>query len=259
MLLTKPERTMRHLAKRIASTVAITILLILPVAGQSPDTTPIPAFEAATVKPNASGDMNSRIGIRPGGRFIATNVSLKHLIMFAYQMMEFQVSGGPGWVTADRFDVNTVSTENLPGDQVQRMLRRLLTERFALKLTRTTKDDDVLVLRVAEGGSKLLSAPDDGSNQGFRMDVRRVYSNPVAPISAFASMLSNFTGRLVIDRTELQGLFKIDLSWGRSDSGEPGPSIFTAVQQQLGLRLTSEKQPIDVIVIESAAKPEGWR
>jgi uncharacterized protein (TIGR03435 family) len=236
---------------------ALVLVACLSCANGFAQTAPAaaPAFEAATVKPNVSGEQSSRTGIRPGGRFIATNVTLKGLIMNAYELKDFQVTGGPGWVESEHFDVNATANENVLPQQVLRMLQSLLAERFALKLRHTSRESDVLVLRLAKGGSKLQAAPADAASQGVQMELRHVYSNPVASMRMLSDALANIGQRMVVDKTGLDGRYSFDLKWGKAEGEEAGPSIFTAIEEQLGLHLSAEKQPVDIVVIESATKP----
>jgi uncharacterized protein (TIGR03435 family) len=214
-----------------------------------------PVFEVASVKPNNTGEMRSNIGIRVGGRLIATNATLKNLITTAYQVKDFQISGGPGWIDTDRFDINAVASENVAPEQTLLMLRSLLEDRFKLKIHHLPKDSDVFVLRVGKDGFRMQAAQNAGDKHGVQMEQRRVYSNPTATVASFASTLENVVNRPVIDKTDLSGFYSFDLRWGRTASGEDGPSFFTAIQEQLGLRLESEKQPVDGLVIDSAEKP----
>src|SRR5262245_57918586 len=93
-----------------------------------------PVFEVASVKPNDSGEMRSNVGIRPGGRLIATNATLKTLITVAYQVKDFQISGGPGWIDTDKFDINAVASEKASPEQTLLMLQSPLADRFKLKI-----------------------------------------------------------------------------------------------------------------------------
>jgi len=216
-----------------------------------------PTFEVASIKPNNSGDGRSNIGIRQGGRLIATNATLKNLIMMAYLVQDFQVSGGPGWIEADHYDVNAVANENVAPEQVYLMTQALLEERFKLKVHRGTKETDAYVLRLGKNGTKLqeVRGEDSNANHGVQMALRQVYSNKTATITSFAQTLQNVLGKTVIDKTELKGFFQFDLRWGRTSEGEAGPSIFTAIQEQLGLRLEAEKTTIETLIIDSAEKP----
>ena len=142
---------------------------------------------------------------------------------------------------SDRFDIDAVAGENVPPEQVYLMLRSLLDDRFALNLHRSTKETDVYILTVARNGSKLQPVQDEGTPHGVMMDLRRVYSNRTTTVPAFASVLENVVGRIVVDKTGLSGYYIIDLRWGRSESGDEGASFFTAIEEQLGLRLGAAK------------------
>ena len=238
--------------------VTATIGLVASPAGfsQTPSAPSRPAFEVASIKPNASGEQRSRTGIRAGGRLMATNVTLKELIMTAYQINYFQISGGPGWIESARFDVDAVGSENVSAQQVYLMLRALLEDRFHLKYHLTPKQTDVYVLGVAKSGFKLKEVKEEDSpNHGVQMDLRWIHSDKTATVTAFASALENLVGKVVLDKTGLSCFYNIDLRWGKSESGDAGASFFTAIQEQLGLRLDSEKQPVDILVIDSAEQP----
>jgi len=260
-----------------------------------------PSFEVATVKPNASGDNRIAILRQPGGRFVATGVSLKMLMGFAYGVRDFQISGGPGWIATDRWNIEARAEEaSIPAleapfdptvpNPLLLMVQSLIEDRFQLKMHRETKELPVYELVAAKGGAKLklsedqspIRPPDRGSppppppqrggpmpRGSMRMGRGDLEANGV-PMFNFIQTLSQQLGRPVIDKTELKGLYDIKLQWtpemgqGPVAPGGPepppppdtsGPSIFTAVQEQLGLRLESAKGPVDVVVIDSIQKP----
>src|SRR5262245_55761158 len=131
------------------------------VAAQS--TTP-PAFEVASIKPNTSGEMSSRSGTRAGGRYIGTNMTLKGMVMQAYGLQDFQVTGGPGWVETDRYDINAKGEENVPERQIWLMLQSLLAERFKLKVHREKKESGIYSLVVGKNGAKLQTSTAKGGS-----------------------------------------------------------------------------------------------
>jgi uncharacterized protein (TIGR03435 family) len=228
-----------------------------------------PAFEAASVKLNRlSGNQSLRWRYEPG-RLIAENVTLRDLALFAYDVKDFQVSGGPAWVDSDRWDVSATAGREISEDERRRMLQTLLADRFQLKIRREMKDLPVYALVVAKNGPK-LKANTDGVPGGIETTMNfKGYSQLTArnvPMPTLATILFNPTGRKVIDRTGIEGNFDFKLEWapdpahmplingGTPEGDTEGASIFTAVQEQLGLKLESTKGPVEVLVIERAER-----
>lgn len=305
---------MKRFALVAGATAAVASLVVTGTArlrAQAPGAqAPTPSFEVASVKPNKSGDQRVMLGIQPGGRFTATNVPLRMLIRNAYQLQDFQLVGGPGWLTSDRFDVLAKADGDLPftplggpPGPVQFMLKNLLAERFKLAVHRETRDLPIyaLVLARSDGktGPQLRPATVDCTTRfagrgrdgappappqpgppapgarpqcGMRIGPGQL-SGGGFPVSQLASMLSGFVQRVVVDRTGLTGNFDIDLTWtpdqlpqgtqGPPPPGAPplppidpnGPSIYTALQEQLGLKLDSAKGPVEVLVIDRVEPP----
>ena len=233
------------------------------------------AFEVASVKANISGERGVAILPPLGGRFKATNITLGLLIRTAYDIEDFQISGGPKWLNNDRYDVEAKAEGNSNLKETRLMLQSLLVERFKLVLHQETKELPVYVLVVAKGGPKLgpptnpnCLPPPAGSCGGFRITGgNRMVGENVA-LSQMARVLSTLTFRPVLDRTDLGGVFNVELKWTPSENRpeplrEPdssttennAPSIFTALQEQLGLKLDSEKNRVSVFVIDRAEKP----
>ena len=236
-------------------------------------------FEVATIKPNTEKDNRFMMPGGPrGGTYRATGVTLKMLIMYAYGVpTAFQVSGGPSWVGNERWDIQAkVDGEKPSRDQFVEMLRRLIEDRFRLRVGRETKEMPVYELAVAKSGSKLPlhsggpPKPEERMRMGFG-SMRFQDSG----LGLLAYQLSLQLGRKVIDKTGLTGQYDFTLEWA-PEPGQGGPesiglppdpnfrlppgdqnrpSIFTAVQEQLGLRLDSQKGPVDMIVIDSVEKP----
>ena len=215
-----------------------------------------------------------------GGTYRATGVTLKMLIMYAYGVpAAFQVSDGPSWVGNERWDIQAKVEGPAPSrDEFVTMLRSLIEDRFQLKVRRETKEIPVYELVVAKGGSKLTPHSVDPPKPEDRMRMR--YGSlrfQESGVGQLAYQLSLQLGRRVIDKTELTGKYDFTLEWapepgqgGLEAIGLPSdpnlkpppvdpnrPSIFTALQEQLGLRLDSAKGPVDMILIESAEKPSA--
>jgi uncharacterized protein (TIGR03435 family) len=227
-------------------------------------------FDVAAVKLNTSEDRHFEFHNLPGGNLTATGVTLKMLLMRAYGVQSFQVSGGPDWINSARWDIRA-KTEGvdgrLPRDEFGRMLRALMEDRFQLKVHHETREMPVYALLVAKTGSKLT--PHSGESKPGRLDRGWISFNK-SGTAALAWELSLQMGRMVIDKTELKGAYDFELHWTRepgqagaeamglppeaSDAPQPvdtnGLSIFTALPQQLGLRLESQKGPVEMLVID---------
>jgi uncharacterized protein (TIGR03435 family) len=249
--------------------IGITSLLfsLATVLAQAP--TLGPAFEVASIKRNISG---SRPWLVPpvGGRFTATNVTLRLLIGVGWPQ---KVSGGAPWVSTDGYDVSAVASEpNLSRDDFSLMMQNLLKDRFGLRVHTEAHEARVYVLLPAKNGLKLPNAklepcfhglkPRDADPQagcaGMGVAPESI-SNEKVSMEWFASVLAGVLGRPVLDRTGFAGSFKVDLEFApvtpRSDTDNTKPSIFTALEEQLGLRLQSQKGSEEVLVIDHVDRP----
>jgi uncharacterized protein (TIGR03435 family) len=238
---------------------------------------PRPSFEVASVKPNSSASGNSGVRFTPG-RLNAENASLRFLIAWAYKVRVFQLSGGPGWIDSAKYDIDAKAEGNASPDQIRLMLQTLIEERFKLTLRREMKEHALYELVVAKTGLKLKEsgadcaalAREDRSGGQPRAQCGAWFSNDTQlngtkiSMSQFVEGLSNFLDLPVIDKTGFAQNFDVHLEWtpdngGAVPAGLPGdaagPGIFTAVQEQLGLKLQSAKGPIETLVIDHVEKP----
>ena len=217
-------------------------------------------FEVASVKPNNSGSGISG-ATSAHGRFTGSNLPLKSYTRMAYAVSEFQVTG-PAWINADRYDISAKEPDGAADDAYRPMLQALLADRFSLRLHRETKVAMVYELQVAPHGLKAREADpaaDGGTDNGRgRLTVRK------ASMARFAEVLSRQTDYPVVDRTNLPGLYDFVLEWtpdenrGPDTNFTPAPSLFTAIQEQLGLKLQSGKVPVEFLVVDSAERvPTG--
>jgi uncharacterized protein (TIGR03435 family) len=234
-------------------------------------------FEAASIKPSAPTGGRVRVGIEtmPGGRISMTGVTVKILIQQAYAVRDFQITGGPNWLGSDRYDIMAKPETAVSGDQVKTMVQGLLASRFQLKFHRETKELQTYALVVAKGGSKLkaseMAASGDGRGGGQMRIGRGQFLADGATISGLVDRLGDVLGRSVIDKTGLTGNYDIKLEWtpdeneggmmrvvqGRGDQppdAPTGPSLMTALQEQLGLKLESTKGPVALLVIDHVEK-----
>ncbi len=271
------------MTKHILLSTGFIALACLAASGQdgaSPKPAAKPAFEVASIKPAKPQEMGRMmVGIRvEQGRFIANNMSVRMLIQQAYNLKDFQVTGAPGWVSSERYDIMAkpegAVPDGLRGEGLRLMLQDLLADRFKLTSHFETKELPVYNLVVGKGGPKLKeSAGGDQDRQMQRMG-RGQASLTGANMAMLIRLLSQSLGRDVIDKTGLTGRYDIELKWtpdeaamrgpGEGPERPPtentapadtsGPSLFTAVQEQLGLKLESSKGPVGILVVDHVEK-----
>jgi bla regulator protein blaR1 len=252
------------------------------------------AFEAASMKPNDGSTPGGGMRMQPGGRFNAVNQTLRNLITFAYQLQAYQLVGGPSWIGSDRFDIvakldGEIAPPSTPGqpDRAMLAMRTLLADRFKLVARSETRELDIYAMvlaRPGEPGPSLKPAGTDCSPEGIaaRRAAPQGSLPPVfcglrgegpgrialggMPLSYYATNLSNQVGRFVVDRTGLDGRWDFKLSFAPVPApGAPAdavpavdpnaPDLFTALREQLGIKLDAAKGPVNVFVIESVARP----
>jgi uncharacterized protein (TIGR03435 family) len=223
-----------------------------------------PKFEVASVRPNHSGSTSSDLGAPAGNRFTARNVYVRILMRVAYNVQDYQIVGAPGWTETDRFDIQaTADRSKITQDEYRRMLQGLLTERFGLNAHRETREAPVFLLTVAGSGSRLRQsecAKDAAPNacQTAEHTDRGLMQGHFVPMSEFCSVLESITGRPVLDRTNLSGMYEIELKWTpglAADEGLTGPSLTTALEEQLGLKLQSGKGPVSMLIVDRVERP----
>lgn len=211
-------------------------------------------FEAATIKP-ASPDGHGETRRYPGGRFTATSITLKALIQRAWDVRDFQITGGPGWVNAELFDVIAKASTSgaISGPDLDQMIQTMLRERFHLEIHRETKDMPIYSLVVAKTGPKL--APTAATMQTWSKGNGSLVGTKVPMDMLAGDLLESQLSRVVVDHTGIPGNFDIKLTWTPDNAGEAGVSLFTAIQEQMGLRLESTHGPVEMLVIDRAEKP----
>ncbi|HTM04957.1 MAG TPA: TIGR03435 family protein [Vicinamibacterales bacterium] len=250
------------------------------VVAQSPPR----AFEVASVKrspPDARGSVVS--GPTPGG-FTARNVSLERLILYAYGVNQYQLAEAPDWIRAERFDIAGRYPDDWQPGEVSSMVRQLLADRFQLKTHADSRAVDGYALRRAQAtgrlGSRLQSSSTDCAEliaTNGPSVVKGLDDKPVCigfmtgeairvgtrPLATLASMLSSILQQPVTDATGLSGNFDFELDWSPELPATPGtaaaasdkPSLFTALQEQLGLKLERIRTDVPVIVIDHIERP----
>jgi uncharacterized protein (TIGR03435 family) len=269
---------------------------------EAPPPAPDYSFEVATLKQNKSGERGGGIRRLPGGRVTVTNMPARGLVTFAYQLGQWQLIGGPGWLADDRFDITAKMEGNPewggPGtgmpDPIQIALRKLLGERFKLKVHTERRDLDAYALVMVKPGTPgpaLQPSATDCKALAERLRQGKQPEGPPPvvdgimpcsimgrigqisfdgfPMAQAAGMLVGQAGRPVVDRTDLKGNWRFLMKFAQErpqgapqpPPGEPvaadpdAPSFFTALQEQLGLKLESTKAPFDVTVIDSVEHP----
>ncbi len=216
-----------------------------------------PHFEVAVIKPAGAAEIAAGVsGIKTGrGRAVATDVTLKRCIIGAYHVGPGQVLGGPSWLDADRFHIEAKAAGPVDDDAVlDAMFRNLLAERFHLEAHRETRTLSALALE--QGKQPKLEKAEGGDASTDAGHGRLTLRNTT--MDGLAERLARVTELPVVNQTGLAGIFNMKLVW-TPDTDHPKPdgppSLFTAIQEQLGLRLQSKKLPVEVLVVDRAEKP----
>ncbi|MBI3208322.1 MAG: TIGR03435 family protein [Candidatus Solibacter usitatus] len=263
------------LAGRLTLALAACAAIAIPFAigilrAQTLPPPPQYKFEVASIRPGDPSAPNARIGPGPQGGLRTENTPVMELLIFAYDLREYQFTGGPGWVRTDRFNITatpdkpeealhpSMGREKFEG-QVNRQRQRLqalLTERFGLVLRAETREMPVYALKAGKSGHKLVKTDETQvTNMSLNRNGGRLKAT-ACDLMMLTRALSTILGRTVMDETELTGVYDLQLEWTPDQSPEGGgASVFTAVQEQLGLRLESKKGPVRVFVIEKIDKP----
>ena len=245
-----------------ALALSVSVLIVMGSAAHGADDPP--AFEVASIKFH---DLYNGDGRAPGvsisgNRVTVFNFPLTGIVMYAYGVEPYQVTGGPSWTGSQieaSFDI-TAKAEGegrVPVAQFRKMFQTLLADRFQLRVHREMKDVPVYALVAAKNGPKLKTSAADGKfsamqepamgGQGIRLTA--VHET----MTQFAGQIGLYAGRPILDMTGLAGSYDFTLEW--DSSSQSGPSIFTAVEEQLGLKLEARKSPMEILVIDHAEKP----
>jgi uncharacterized protein (TIGR03435 family) len=244
-----------------------------PAAGAAGGSAPSssPSFDVAAIRPHQPEPHERSHIVDSSGRFTTVNVDLKAILQWAYDLPASRIVGGPAWIDSARWDIEAKAENALDTQKTfdpaaarlekQGMVQALLAERFGLVVHRETRQLPIYALVVAKGGPTFLAAQAGGTtidrNRG-RIQIEGGDNT----VSLLAEQLAETLGRVVVDETGIAGRYKLALAWAPDDSaGSPsavpdsGPSLFTALQEQLGLKLESRKGPVDVLVVDQAALP----
>ena len=258
------------------SRLAAVLLCAAVAAAQPPDT-----FEVASIKLTDPSVNHTMYSIQPGGSIRIEGATLKNLIEHAYDLREFQLSGATGWMTSERYTIVAKGQlDDGPAEYmkmndrqrqavaalVRRRVQRLLAERFQLAVHNETRQLPMYALVLAKDGHKLKpNLSPDGSPRSSTQG-RAMYKAQRASLQDIAQGLAGITRRPVRDETGLQGFYDFDMKW-TPDAGAAipnpeappaenvGPTLFTALQEQLGLKLESKKGAVEILVIDRAERP----
>jgi uncharacterized protein (TIGR03435 family) len=233
-----------------------------------------PTFEVATVKPSDPNAQGKGIRVQ-GRRFFTLNTTLSEIIAFAYGIQQKQIVGAPAWVETDKFDLN--GNPDVPGQpndkQLKSMIKKLVVDRFGFKFHADKRDMAAYVLSVGPGTPKLEKNTSGGTLPGLFFTGVGKLRVTNATMLDFTSMIQNSVfDRPVVNKTALEGRWDFTLKWTPDETQFPGapaamrtppatdaadapPTIYKAVQEQLGLKLESTKTQVDVLVVDNVTKP----
>jgi uncharacterized protein (TIGR03435 family) len=241
----------------------------------------MPAFEVASVRRNASGDADGSIGAQKS-RYVVRNVPLRFIIQVAHEVQPFRLVGGPTWIDAERYDIQGVAPGDASETELRAMMRTLLADRFKLVLhTEPRTVAGFALVRARPTGSlgpQLRAHPEPCPTEvaparstdpfanlppcGRAGGTDRLIRMSAQPLTELAFHLSRRLGRPVVDRTGLAGPYDVRLEWTARSSAslatspdDDGLSVFTALQEQLGLKLQSERVDTEHLVIDRVERP----
>jgi len=226
-----------------------------------------PDWEVVTVKPSDPNDTQGHDFFLEGHRVALRNTTVRHLLLLGYGVQKGQLTGLPDWAISKRWDVDGIP--DVPGQpsfrQMQGMVRKLLAERFGLQLHHEQREMPVFALTPAKGGPRLsanTSDPNGWLQQATReTNGRHMEELKNASMPELAIILQYYVDRPVVDRTGLKGRYNFNLQWTPDDvqaaAPDAPPGLFTAIQDQLGLKLEPVKAPAGVLVIDKVAPPEA--
>lgn len=254
--------------RRLATAFAFALLTAVGVQAQRP------TFEVASIKRNTSANQGGSVNGN-AGRLTIRNSPLRNIIRNAWGLQTFQLLGGPDWIDSERWDIAAKVEAGAERQNTMPMVQNLLADRFKLVTHKEMRELPIYVLVFAHAdhafGPKLHASPTDcqkamseairrsgppGPNSPLLCGIRslpgHIELNATAMSPNFIRSLAQISGRNVVDKTGLTGGYDADLTWNDS---EEGPSLFTAIQEQLGLKLDAQRGPVEVLVIDSVERP----
>jgi uncharacterized protein (TIGR03435 family) len=214
------------------------------------------SFDVASVKLNTSGDRSSFT--RRGEDSLALqNWPLRDIVLKAYNLKNYALTA-PNWLASRNFDINAKGAGKVTESELRQMLQSLLVERFHIKVHAESKEHDAFVLLPARGGIKFNPVPHDGGT--FGVDVSRYPDRTKVvcrhcTMDNLANVVADQVNGAVIDQSGLSGEYSLTLEWSPNQNAtDPGPSIFTALNEQLGLRLEARRMPVPILVVDSISQ-----
>jgi uncharacterized protein (TIGR03435 family) len=232
-----------------------------------------PSFEVATVKLDTLTQRGWSMPPPKAGKFTAQNVTLAQLVATAWHVQDFQLSGVHGWLGSDRYDVVAKASDTAATkEQIRVMLKNLLVERFHVQVHVDSKEQPIYALVVAKHGPKLQKAQGCSGEPGmknpcggFAIYQRSQLTGLSVTMEQLVEQFPWLLQRVVVDKTGLTDLYDIKLQWSaellgmEENPSQPvssdQPSLFTALEQQLGLKLEGQHGPVDIVVIDHADRP----
>jgi uncharacterized protein (TIGR03435 family) len=246
----------------LVAAMASTFFQCVPISAQTSDG-PHPGFAVASIKPTEGQPVNSGFRRATPGTLNATNVTVKFLIQYAYGVREDQISGGPGWIDTDRYEVIAKPPDDAPANDpavTRERTQSLLADRFHLVVRREMRETTILALVVAKNGPKGLKES-KAARPDWVTNGHHLASEGMSMASFAGNFLASSLARTVIDRTGISGVFDFMLDWSPDDAPADGaasasqPPLLVAIQEQLGLKLEQQKGPEEYVVVERLEKP----
>jgi uncharacterized protein (TIGR03435 family) len=243
----------------IKPVLLLTAIYIASSSAYGQSTKP-PAFEVASIKPSEPGLSTFRVSAHQpvGNLFTTTNATVQKLIMMAYNIADWQLSGAPTWLSSEGYDINAKPEHRASRDEIYSMVRTLLAERFKLMMHTETKELRSFALTLDKVDSKIKVNEIGGPPRVSESRGRAVFRN--VPLTRLTNFLSVEVGRAVLDKTGLTGNYDFTLEFvssrGSLNPNSPsGPTIFQAVKDQLGMKLEQGKGNVDLFVIDHVEGP----
>jgi uncharacterized protein (TIGR03435 family) len=261
-------------------------VLVFSVLAGSAGLAQAPTFDAVSIKVNKSGDQGARFGGRPGGIEVRNN-TLRNIVRNVWNLNNLQIVGGPDWINEDRFDILATAAGNPTPPQMMEMAKTMLADRFKLKVHTETRQLPIYALVLARPDGKLGPRMRPSTLDCERPPAGRAGEPPPAPptppapldgieipacgtrsapglvtsggvlLEALTRNMAGMAGRIIVDKTGLTGRFDFSLSFNMdpANTSPDLPSVFAAMQEQLGLKLEAQTGPVEVFVIDSAERP----
>ena len=243
---------------RLSAVVLVVLAFGSAVRAQGPTSAGQPAFEVASIKRNLSLDNRSGSRNLPGGRVTITNQRLRQVIRSAYGSNDLEVVGGPDWIDNDRWDILATAGTGNADVQWRLMLQSLLAERFKLRAHVEMRERPIYGLVFARSDKKLgpnihtTECKIDGQCGSTQANTSGIASGTITGVARTMAevgrSLSGYAERRVFDRTGLEGRYDFELQWSED------VSIFTALPEQLGLKLDAQRGPVDVVVVDAVER-----